>query len=478
MAIVPVLKFNYLLIPALLVCLMTQSFDSSAQRSGGSTAIYSGVPWFDQHMNVVSARGANILRDNNTFYLFGEAHTDTSNAFAGFNTYSSKDLSNWKFEGQALKAQQTGKLGPNRVGERVKVMKNPKSGLYCMYMHVDTLGYKDQFVGYAVATKVTGPYVFKGPLLFEGKPVRKWDMGIFQDKDGTGYILLHGGDIYKLSDDYQSITSHVNKAFTPGFESPTMFRKGNTYYFIGSNLTSWEKNDNYYYTSNTLEGPWVSRGLIAPKETLTWNSQITSVLTVEGLKDTAYIFMGDRWSYPKQLSSATYVWQPLSVKGNELSMPQYLDSWTINMASGMVSENKNVYQLTDNIDQSIMYTGNWQQTTTEFGTISRSAIKGDSFSLKFKGKRIVMYAVVLPDNGYALCTLQDKKGKEIARNIVDLYAKAPRSTMVYQSPLLTAGEYTLKVEVTGERPNWSDKRKSNYGSTANNVSLDKLVIEP
>ena len=188
--------------------------------------------------------------------------------------------------------------------------------------------------------------------------------------------------------------------------------------------------------------------------------------------------MGDRWSYPKQLSSATYVWQPLSVKGNELSMPQYLDSWTINVASGMVSENKNFHHLTDNIDQSITYTGNWQQTTTEFGTMSRSSIKGDSFSLKFKGKRIGMYAVVLPDNGYALCTLQDKKGKEIARNIVDLYAKAPRSTMVYESPLLTAGEYTLKVEVTGERPNWSDKRKSNYGSTANNVSLDKLVIEP
>jgi len=478
MAIVPVLKFNYLLIPALLVFLITRPFDSFAQRSGGGTAVYSGVPWFDQHKNVVSAHGANILREKNTFYLFGEAHTDTSNAFAGFNTYSSKDLSNWKFEGQALKAQQTGKLGPNRVGERVKVMKNPKSGLYCMYMHVDTLGYKDQFVGYAVATKVTGPYVFKGPLLFEGKPVRKWDMGIFQDKDGTGYILLHGGDIYKLSDDYQSITAHVNKAFTLGFESPTMFRKDNTYYFIGSNLTSWEKNDNYYYTSASLEGPWVSRGLIAPRETLTWNSQITSVLTVEGSKDTAYIFMGDRWSYPKQHSSATYVWQPLNVEGNAVSMPQYLDSWKIDVALGTVNKNSDSFNIVENADQSIKYTGEWQETKSEFGTIRRSAKKGDSFSLKFKGTRIGMYAVVLPDNGYALLLLKNKNGKEIARNTVDLYAKTPQSTMVYRSPLLTAGEYTLKVEVTGERPNWSDKRKSNYGSTANNISLDKFVIEP
>jgi len=57
MAIVPVLKFNYLLIPALLVFLITRPFDSFAQRSGGGTAVYSGVPWFDQHKNVVSAHG-------------------------------------------------------------------------------------------------------------------------------------------------------------------------------------------------------------------------------------------------------------------------------------------------------------------------------------------------------------------------------------------------------------------------------------
>ena len=478
MSIAKVLKFKISYSPALFILLMAYPFISFAQQAGEEAAVVSGVPWFDQHKNVVSAHGANILRDNNTFYLFGEAHTDTSNAFVGFNAYSSRDLCNWKFEGQALKPQSTGKLGPNRVGERVKVMKNPKTGMYCMYMHVDTLGYKDQFVGYAVAKKATGPYVFKGPLLFEGKPVKKWDMGIFQDKDGTGYILLHGGDIYKLSDDYQSITAHVNKAFTPGFESPTMFRKGNTYYFIGSNLTSWERNDNYYYTANALEGPWVSQGLIAPKETLTWNSQITSVLTVEGLKDTAFIFMGDRWSYPKQHSAATYVWQPIIVEGKALSMPHYLDSWKINLTTAEVSETKTADSVTDNENLAIKYSGNWQQTTTEFGTVSRSAKKGDSFSLKFKGKRIGMYAVVMPENGYALCTLEDRKGKEIARNIIDLYAKAPRSTMVYRSPLLAVGDYTLKVEVTGERPNWSDKRKSNYGSTGENVSLDKFIIEP
>ncbi len=237
------------------ICNVVVSF---AQESGKMDAIYSGVPWLDQNGNIVSAHGANIIKEKNTFYLFGEAHSDTSNAFAGFNCYSSKDLYNWKFERQALPLQESGKLGPNRVGERVKVMKCPKTDEFIMYMHADTLTYKDQFVGYAVSKNIEGPYTFKGPLLFDGKPIKKWDMGAFQDTDNSGYILVHGGEIYKLSDDYKSVTEKVNENITAGFESPTMLKKDNLYYFIGSHLTSWEKNDNYYYTSNSLKALGIS----------------------------------------------------------------------------------------------------------------------------------------------------------------------------------------------------------------------------
>jgi len=275
-----------------------------AQTPGKTDAIYSGLPWYDQNGNVVSAHGANIVKDNGQFYLFGEAHSDNSNAFVGFNCYSSKDLYNWMFESTALPVQPNGKLGPNRVGERPKVMKNPKSGEYFMFMHVDTIGYKDQFVGYATSKHITGPYQFKGPILFNGKPIKKWDMGTFQDKDGTGYILIHGGIIYKLSDDYTSIVAETNKQLRSGFEAPTLFRKNNTYYFIGSDLTSWEKNDNYYYTASALSGPWVAKGLLAPKGKLTWNSQSTFVLPIEGSKDTTFMFMGDRWSFPPTIISS------------------------------------------------------------------------------------------------------------------------------------------------------------------------------
>lgn len=464
----------------LIICIVfiSNTAVSLAQELGKMDAIYSGVPWFDQNGNIVSSHGANIIKEKDTFYLFGEAHSDTSNAFEGFNCYSSKDLYNWKFEKQALPVQESGKLGPNRVGERVKVLKCPKTNEFVMYMHADTLTYKDQFVGYAVSKNIEGPYTFKGALLFDGKPIKKWDMGTFQDTDNSGYILVHGGEIYKLSDDYKSVTEKVNENITTGFESPTMLKKDNLYYFIGSYLTSWEKNDNYYYTSNSIKGPWEFQGLIAPKETLTWNSQSTFVLPIQGSKETTYMFMGDRWSFPKQASSATYVWQPLTILGKSLSIPVYQEKWQIDLITGISSVPKNTDKILKNNNKEIKYSGIWNHSNNENKrSESKSEDKKASFSIKFKGQQIGFSSFVGTENGYAKVVLTDDKGKTITTSIIDLYSKNATETAVYKSPILKKGNYILTVSGTGERPNWSDKRKSNYGSTGYYISVTQIAIK-
>jgi hypothetical protein len=446
---------------------------SIAQTNKGS-GIYSGIPWFDTKGNTVSAHGANIVRDKGKYYLFGERHTDTSNAFAGFNCYSSADLYNWNFESIALPLQSSGKLGPGRVGERPKVMKCPATGEYVMYMHVDTLGYIDQYVGYATSKKITGPYTFHGPLLFNGKPIYKWDMGVFQDKDGSGYVLIHGGDIYKLNEDYKSISEHVNKSMAHGFESPAIFRKDSTYYFLGSNLTSWERNDNYYFTATSLKGPWTQRGLFCPEGTLTWNSQTTFVLPVEGSKDITYMFMGDRWAFPKQASAATYVWQPLTVSGTSISIPKYLDAWQINTSTGEATSVTVAKKTIDNNNkQLITYSGKWQQDTL---SVMSSDEKGASFSIRFEGTQIGFYGLARPNSGYAQVVLQNKKGKIILSSIVDMYCKYPTQTLKFLSPMLKKDNYTLKVTVMGEHGSWYNKKRNLYGSSGNFVSLDKIVI--
>lgn len=449
-----------------------------AQKQKAYDAIYSGIPWFDDQGNTVSAHGACILKDNGQYYLFGERHSDTSNAFAGFNCYSSTDLYNWKFESVALPVQPSGKLGPNRLGERPKVMKCAKTGEYLMFMHADTLGYKDQFVGYATSAKITGPYTFKGPLLFDGKPIRKWDMGTFQDGDGSGYVLIHGGEIYKLADDYKSVSGQVNKNLVSGFESPAIFRKDGIYYLLGSDLTSWERNDNYYFTATSLNGPWTARGIFAPPGTLTWNSQTTFVLAVEGTKDTTFMFMGDRWSFPKQASAATYIWQPLTISGTSLSIPQYWESWKISTSTGAASSLAIKGKIIEDTAKGLItYSGPWRHTLSDSLSESSSDAKNAYFSVKFNGTQIGFYSLARSNGGYAHVILRNGKGKTELSSVIDMYCKYPVSTLKFLSPVFAKDNYTLTVSVMGERGNWSDKKRSDYGSSGNFVSLDKIVIK-
>ena len=447
---------------------------SLAQKQKPYSAIYSGIPWFDEKGNTVSAHGANIVKDKGRYYLFGERHYDTSNAFAGFSCYSSMDLYNWKFESIALPVQDSGKLGPGRVGERPKVMKCPATGEYIMYMHVDTLGHIDQFVGYATSNKITGPYTYRGPLLFNGKPILKWDMGTFQDKNGAGYVLLHGGDIYKLNDDYKTITEHVSKSFTSGFESPAIFRKDSLYYFLGSHLTSWERNDNDYYTAASLKGPWIKRGMFCPEGSLTWNSQTTFVLPIEGSKETTYMFMGDRWAFPKQASAATYVWQPLRIEGAAISIPQYVEAWYVNTSTGVASTAGINGKIIGNSDKKwITFSGKWSNDTL---SVMSADLKDASFTVKFTGTRIGFYGLARPDGGYAQVTICNSKGKTVLSSIIDMYCKYPGLSIRFLSPMLRKDNYTLVVSVMGVHGNWFDKKKNKYGSTGNVISLDKLVI--
>ena len=209
-------------------------------------------------------------------------------------------------------------------------MKSPKTGEFVMFMHTDDMRYKDPHIGYASSKKIDGEYEFHGAVLYDNKPIKRWDMGSFSDTDGKGYLLIHGGIIYELSEDYKSIKSRICEGVSGKHgESPAMFKKNGLYYFLFSGLTSWEKNDNFYYTSPSIDGEWEYQGLFVPQGSLTYNSQTTFVLSLIIEKDTVPMFMGDRWSFPLQGSSATYVWLPMQVHGKKLYIPEYLPSWDI-----------------------------------------------------------------------------------------------------------------------------------------------------
>jgi hypothetical protein len=276
--------------------------------------------------------------------------------------------------------QKDGILGPNRIGERVKVMKCPSTGEYVMYMHADDMGYNDPHIGYATCKTIAGDYEFRGALLHNEKPVRLWDMGTFQDSDGTGYLLIHHGIIYRLSKDYRSAEAKVLDHLLDSGESPAMFKKNGLYYLLYSGLTSWEKNDNFYFTATAIKGPWTRQGLFVPKGSLTFNSQTTFVFPLVRGNDTIPMFMGNRWSYPHQDSAATYVWLPMQVNGTILTIPEYWGCWDIN-------ELKPANPLADG--KSIPDTNFQYNNKSDWKNLS-SNVKGSRFSVPFKGSQVAI----------------------------------------------------------------------------------------
>lgn len=441
-----------------------------------AAAICSGVPWYDQNGNTVSAHGACIVKEADTYYLFGEYKGDDSNAFVGFSCYSSKDLYAWKFERIALPVQKDGRLGPNRVGERPKVMKCPSSGKYVMYMHTDDANYKDPAVGYAVCDTINGVYEFKGTLNKEGHRIRKWDMGTFQDDDGTGYLITHSGNLYELSADYQRIEKQIVENMTGRCESPAILKKDGVYFWMGSDLTSWERNDNYYFSATSLEGPWEKKGFFAPEGKLTWNSQCSFVFPIIGKEETTYLFMGDRWAFPRQNSAATYVWQPLEVSGDSIALPDFKQAWTVDLKEGTWTRATIGEETIGISDSAATFSKAWEPSLDEYAD-RRSNEKGASVSVQFSGTQIGFYGVARPAGGYGKISITDASGKEVLSSTIDMYCKYTEESLKFLSPKFPAGEYTLTLTVEGARGNWSDKRRSDYGSTDDFVSLSRVMVE-
>lgn len=429
-----------------------------AEAAGGITAsgnggtVVNGIPWYDQNGNIVNAHGAGIIYDNGRYWLLGEWKSDSSNAFPGFSCYSSTDLAKWRFERVVLPMQASGLMGPTRVGERVKVLKNPKTGEYVMFMHSDNMEYKDPYTCYATSNTINGEYTFHGPLLVDGKPLKKWDIGVFQDNDGTAYLLVHHGPIYKLSDDYHSIDRQVADIKGMG-ESPAMFHAGGYYFMLSSNLTSWEKNDNMYHWAKNIEGPWHKGGLFCPEGTLTWNSQSSFVLPIVNKSDTTFMYMGDRWSYPHQASAATYVWMPIKNDGTKLSIPEFWESWNT---------------------KSMLPVSLGQLQTIADGKVLQA---GDSITVGYQGEPIYIYGKTDRHSGYVEVYIY--KGKErVYSSLLDFYSKNESEGIRMITPEMPIGDYSLCIKCTNDYPVWTDKTKTIYGSDGAKATITRIATKP
>jgi hypothetical protein len=201
-----------------------------------------------------------------------------------------------------------------------------------MYMHIDSANYGDARVGVATSATPCGPYTYLGSSRPMGNLSR--DIGLFQDTDGSGYLLSEdrnaGLRIYSLSSDYLTVTSAVK--VLPSYEAPAMTKVNGRYYLLASSLTGWSLNDNSYASTTSLGGTWTAFRKFAPVGTKTYNTQTANIIPVQGTSGTTYIYAGDRW-VPSDLGSSPLVWLPLTISGETMSVG-WQNSWSLDVTAG------------------------------------------------------------------------------------------------------------------------------------------------
>ena len=301
--------------------------------------IKNGTVWNDTDGNPIHAHGGHILKVADTWYWYGENRLD--NLYV--SCYASKDLVHWTFRNHVLRTdsptEQTRvradlKLTREDGGkvnlERPKVLYNPKTHKYVMWMHYEN-GKDYLCARAAVATCDTpdGDFVYHGSFNPYGFMSR--DCTLFQNGQ-IAYFLSASRDnadmhMYRLQEDWLNVEKLTSSFWQGEYrEAPALVKKDMQYYIFSSFCTGWAPNQCKYAKTNDLEDGFGQLKEVGDETT--YHSQPAFILTVSGTDTTSYIYVGDRWD-GKDYFNSRYVWFPLEfsedgsvqiIECNELSI--------------------------------------------------------------------------------------------------------------------------------------------------------------
>jgi beta-xylosidase len=310
-----------------------------------------GEVWLDTAGTPIQAHGGGIMVRSNTFYWYGEDRTPGGRT--SVSCYSSTNLCDWTHAGVVL----TNSSVPAAVIERPKVIFNPRTGKYVMWMHLEQQrGYQYARAGIATSDSPAGPFVFLHTL----RPITNdfgykdddpdlqkefggtyRDMNLFVDDDGRAYVFYASEGnwtmyVVRLNADFTGpeVPAVENRTWARIFvrkmrEAPAPFKHQGRYYVITSECTGWRPNEADYAVADNILGPWESKGnpCAGPDAGTTFNAQSTFVLPVRG-RPGEFIFMADRWN-PGQLSDSRYVWLPFRMKPDGTFTIEWRDRWDL-----------------------------------------------------------------------------------------------------------------------------------------------------
>lgn len=297
--------------------------------------------------------------------------------------YTSDDLCRWTFRGNVLRPVESRDqldtdpyftalyagctpeekdavfqaLSTAAVIERPKMLYNAATGQYVLWFHSDGPTEKNDYyydvgmAGVAVSDSPFGPFRFLGrqrlslcpPGQIDCYPTSKGearDMNLFQDVDGTAYIVYTSENnktlyISRLNDSYTALAASPEQAvygrdyirLFPGAmrEAPVLVRSGEgRYYLMSSSTTGWMSNQARVWSADSIFGEWRNDGnpCQGAGAGVTFDSQSTCLFQT---RRGQWIYYGDRWN-GGDLADSRYVWLPAAFEDGHLVI-RWAGSW-------------------------------------------------------------------------------------------------------------------------------------------------------
>jgi len=303
----------------------------------GATHAFVGVsnlrPRLDTEGKIVDAHDGCLHKFGDRYFLYGAAYGNTD-GFGNSNRYrcySSKDLVEWKFEGEVLKD------APEGVYYRPYVAFNKKTGKYVLWYNWYPRLWNGQY-GVATSDTPQGPYAIQNNNV-KVAHATPGDLNLMVDEDGTGYLIYtsiannHSISIEKLTPDFLATTLENSGFLANGCEAPALFKRQKRYYalFDGCCCFGPEGSGAQVWIAEKPLGPYTQHGNI--NRDYTGNpiipAQQTFVAQLPISRGTAYIWMGDRWgSRPDGVKGHDFQYwsRPLEFAADGTILPLQWDS--------------------------------------------------------------------------------------------------------------------------------------------------------
>jgi hypothetical protein len=303
--------------------------------------VTNGVQFTDPAGNVVRGHDGGMIKVGSYYYWFG-ANPYPNNRFKHISVYRSTDLHTWEFRRHVL--TETSAPGVENL-QRPKVIYNARTKQYVLFMRKENhpAPLTDNQVAIATSPTVDGDYSYRRHFRPLGE--RSFDVSVFQDndRDRTAYLISTTGKeqqhltIYRLKPDYLYVDARELTLPNVSREAQTMFKRNGVYFLVTSGITAWQPNQAKYATATSIKGPW--SGMANLGDSITYGSQPTYILPIQGSDTTSYLYMGDRHgdAWHGKLKDSEHVWLPLQFPTDRSLSMRWHPRVSIDTTTGQVS---------------------------------------------------------------------------------------------------------------------------------------------